>query len=49
MIQLLHDELIFSFPELEARLQERVREWTDAKVSLATAKERARLPAAQSG
>ncbi len=38
MIQLLHDELIFSFPDLEARLQERVREWIETKVSLATAK-----------
>jgi len=44
MNQLQDDRLVFSFPEIEAQLQERVRDWVDAKLKSATVAERARLP-----
>jgi len=47
MIELQHDELIFTFPDLRLRLKDRAQAWIDSRLAEATSEQRARLPSSR--
>ena len=47
MIELQHDQLIFSFPDLRLRLKDRAQAWIDSRLSEATSEQKARLPSSR--